>query len=178
LKAIEKALNRFCAFLSYCGSVWIFLLMIVITVDVVGRVAFNSPLRGTPEIVKFSIVGIAFFMMAWSMYDGSHVRSTMILGRVSPRWQDVLNVFANLIGALLFAAIIYASWDATVQAWITGEYEGEGALRVPTYPVRFVIILGSVLMIWQCLRGVYYSGKSLATGQRDSDQNSHSKEVV
>jgi hypothetical protein len=32
-----------------------------------------------------------------------------------------------------------------MHAWDIGEYEGEGALRVPTYPVRIAIVLLSAL---------------------------------
>jgi len=109
---------------------------------------------GTPEIVKNSIVAIAFLQMAHGMYEERHVRSTMILYRVRPAIGNVLDIVANLLGLVLFAGIIVSSWRVTLVAWSTFEFEGEGALRVPTYPVRTIILLGSVLMCWQCLRQV------------------------
>ena len=45
----------------------------------------------------------------------------------------------------LFLAIAYASWVPMLNAWEISEYSGEGALRVPTYPVRSVVVAMSLL---------------------------------
>lgn len=150
-KKVVDALNKFCAILSYCGSFWIFFLMAVIVVDVSGRVLINNPLTGTPEIVKNSIVGIAFFMMAWAAFEDRHVRTTMLLNRAPVKLQKYLNLFSHIVGFFLFTGIIISSWKPTTLACKILEFEGEGALRVPTYPVRIIIILGSILTAWQCL---------------------------
>ena len=50
-----------------------------------------------------------------------------------------------MLGALLFALICWGSIDGAVHAWTSGEFEGEGALRVPVWPARFVIVLGCAL---------------------------------
>ena len=36
-----------------------------------------------------------------------------------------------------------SSWSGTIYAWKIFEYEGEGALRVPVYPIKSLILLGS-----------------------------------
>jgi TRAP-type mannitol/chloroaromatic compound transport system permease small subunit len=43
-----------------------------------------------------------------------------------------------------FYVMITGSWDLAFQAFAKGEYEGEGALKVPTWPTRFIIIFGSI----------------------------------
>lgn len=148
---IRILLDKFCAVLSYCGTVLVFFLMFLIVADVVGRVGFNHPVTGTPEIVKNAISVIAFFMMAWAAYEDRHVRSTMLLDRMPPLGQKILNIIAHLTGVLLFIGIIISSWKPTILAIKILEFEGEGALRVPTYPVRIIIIIGSALTAYQCL---------------------------
>ena len=54
-----------------------------------------------------------------------------------------MRTLSNILGFLFFLALVYSSWSPFVEAFAIGEYEGEGALRVPTYPVRFLIILTS-----------------------------------
>ena len=44
---------------------------------------------------------------------------------------------------MFFLALVYGSWEPFTEALAIGEYEGEGALRVPTYPVRLLIVLTS-----------------------------------
>ena len=59
------------------------------------------------------------------------------------RLQKYMRTLSNLLGFLFFIALVYASWEPFAEAVAIGEYEGEGALRVPTYPVRLLIVLTS-----------------------------------
>jgi TRAP-type mannitol/chloroaromatic compound transport system permease small subunit len=59
--------------------------------------------------------------------------------------KEIIQVFVFLFGAIIFAAIFVSSWADTIYAWKILEYEGEGALRVPVYPIRSLILLGSAL---------------------------------
>jgi TRAP-type C4-dicarboxylate transport system permease small subunit len=65
--------------------------------------------------------------------------------RFSPRTQSWLAAWGALVGAIFFAVICYGSLDGAAHAWNSGEYEGEGALRVPVWPAKFVIVLGTAL---------------------------------
>jgi TRAP-type mannitol/chloroaromatic compound transport system permease small subunit len=42
----------------------------------------------------------------------------------------------------------YYGWEEAVKSWAVKEFEGI-QLRVPTYPSRFVMVLGSVLLMIQ-----------------------------
>ena len=35
--------------------------------------------------------------------------------------------------------------DPAVYAWTSNEFEGEGALRVPSWPARFIVVIGTGL---------------------------------
>ena len=68
------------------------------------------------------------------------LRTELIDGFLPPAWQRALNALCYSLGVLLFAALCYSSIEPAVHAWNIGEHEGEGALRVPTYPVRIAIV--------------------------------------
>ena len=53
--------------------------------------------------------------------------------------QLYLRSLANILGILIFLLTALSSWGPAVEAWQISEYEGEGALRVPTYPVRILV---------------------------------------
>ena len=55
--------------------------------------------------------------------------------------------FGYLLGAVFFGLIIWGGWDLAIASWVGDEYEGEGALHVPAWPTRFIILLGSALAI-------------------------------
>ena len=50
-----------------------------------------------------------------------------------------------LLGAAFFLMILFGSLDSAIHSWVSGEYEGEGALRVPAWPTRFTILFGSAV---------------------------------
>jgi TRAP-type C4-dicarboxylate transport system permease small subunit len=149
--------DRVVSALSFTGAVWIVLLMLLIVSDVLGRNIFNQAITGTPEIVRNSIVGITFLQIAHVLRERRHIRSTVVLDRISSKWRLFLNIFAYLCGFLLFVILLYSGWEATWEALRTGEYEGEGSLHVPTFPARFLILLGSFFMALQFLVSIYDS---------------------
>ena len=57
------------------------------------------------------------------------------------------HVLGYLLGAVFFGLIIWGGWDLAIASWVGDEYEGEGALHVPAWPTRFIILLGSALAI-------------------------------
>jgi len=61
-------------FLNSLGTVWIFLLMLVIVTDVIGRTAFTRPLPGVPELVSLSIVAIVFLQLPHALRSGRITR--------------------------------------------------------------------------------------------------------
>lgn len=149
---INKIIERISQILSYVGAVWIFLLMGVIAVDVLGRQLFNTPLTGTLEIVRNSVAGIAFVLLPWAMVKDTHVRSTIVIDHTPKKVSVPLDILAYLIGLIVFIAIVFSSWEPFLSAFINKEYEGEGALRVVTWPVKAAIIMGCSFTAWHSLK--------------------------
>lgn len=135
--------------LNLAGAVWVVLIMFLITADVVGRALFNAPLAGVPEIVKISVVGLVWCMMAHTLKIDAHLRSTILLDRMPPGARRAVEILACVLGALMFGLIVYSGWDQMIEAWRIGEFEGEDPVRVPTYPVRSLVVLGAALTALQ-----------------------------
>ena len=165
----DKVFGGFCSVLNASATFWISILMLIIVADVAGRVFFNHPLTGAPELVKVSLVALVFLEITHTLREGRHVRSTIILGRVSPRVRDLLLILADLIGMILFILLCYSSWHLTVQSWEVLEYEGEGALNVPTYPVRTIILFCSGLMVIQYCLDLIKNAKNLFSKAEKAD---------
>jgi len=152
---------------NIAATAWIFVMIVLVVLDVAGRVLLNFPLTGTPEIIKISLPAITFLQMGYVLMIEAHIRSSVILARVSPRKAVILNIVAAVMGIWVFAINFYAGWDLTMTAWAVGEYEGEGALRVPTAPIRTIIMFGSVIMIIQFVRIIFgYSRQLKAFSKR------------
>lgn len=150
-----RVVDRVVAILSFgmslLGTVGIGAIGALVVADIAGRTLFSSPIVGTIEIAKTSIVAITFLTLPYAMRRGSHVRSTVLLSRLRPRPFYAMTTVSCLLGAAVFSLIAYASWEPMLFAIEAGTFEGEGALRVPTWPTRVVIVAGSALMAVECL---------------------------
>lgn len=131
--------------LMIAAAVLAFLLCFLVVADVIGRVVFNSPVKGTPEIVSLSIVIICYLQAGFAIRSGGMLHVDTFVNRLPPAAQSWLAAIGAFIGMCLFAVICYGSLDGAAHAWNSNEFEGEGALRVPVWPARFVIILGTAL---------------------------------
>jgi len=146
---MNKFYDKLVTYSGVLGSLWIAVLMMIITIDVGGRTFFNKPMVGTPEIVSNSIVAIAFLQITYVLLQERHVRVTVFYEKFSEKFRNILDIFAFIVGFLLFLALIYSSWELFQTAVKVGEFEGEGAIRIPTSPVRFIILFGSLIMAIQ-----------------------------
>ncbi len=126
------------------SAFWVLVLALIILVDVTGRYLFSQPLLGATEIIKNSVVSITFLQIPLAIYRGGMIRTTLIYGAVGPDWRRILRSFANVCGMLFFVGTAFSAWGPALEALGVSEYEGEGALRVPTYPVRFLVVITSL----------------------------------
>lgn len=141
-----------------------FLLCFLVCADVIGRVVFNSPVKGTPEIVSFSIVVILWLQAAYAIRSGGMIWVDAAHALLPNRVQRACEVFAALLGIAFFALVCWGSIDPALYAWRSNEFEGEGALRVPVWPARFTVVLGSFLAAFNYLLIAFERARALATG--------------
>lgn len=142
---------RVMAVLNAVGTAWVAGITVLISCDILGRALFNSPLIGVPEIVKVSIVAIVWLQMSHTLKIGGHLRSDVILGRLSRRGRSIVDLISYTLGAVIFGLVVYSGWNTMITAWELGEFEGEEPVRVPTYPIRSIVLLGAGLTSLQFL---------------------------
>ena len=141
-----------------------FLLSFLVVADVIGRVVFNSPVKGTPEIVSMSIVIICFLLAGYSVHSGSMLQADILVGLFKTRGPLISALLSGVLGAVFFGLIVWGSYEPTLHAWNSGEFEGEGALRIPVWPARVAVMLGSLLVTIIYLRQAATAAIGLITG--------------
>lgn len=122
-----------------------FSLSFMVVADVTGRVLFNSPVKGTKEVVEFSIVVICFLQAGYAIRSGGMLHVEVVTALMPARGRALAAALGALLGIGFFALIVWGSVEPLGHAWRAGEYEGEGALRVPTWPARLVVMVGAAL---------------------------------
>lgn len=134
---------------------WVLILGFAIIADVLGRSVFSFPIRGTSEIIKNSVVAITFMQLPLAILSGSMLRTEIFADALPLIARRMLRTVGYLMGLTLFLLIAWSALEPAAYAFRIGEYEGEGALRVPTWPIRFLLIATAVYsaiaylaMIW------------------------------
>lgn len=139
--AITRAIHLFSAF-------WTLALAFLIFGDVFGRSVLNQPIPGTKEIIQNSVVAITFLQLPLAIYSGAMLRTSIFADAVPPPLRKLLRTVGAVLGLLFFIGLIWSTWPSFTDAYRIGEYEGEGALRVPTWPVRATVLVMSVFGAW------------------------------
>lgn len=129
--------------LHIASAFWTLALAVLIFLDVSGRSWLSAPIPGTKEIIQNSVVSITFLQLPLAIYSGSMLRTPIFVDAVPPFAQKLLRTLCSLLGLALFLGLLWSTWPAFADAYRIGEYEGEGALRVATWPVRGVVLVMS-----------------------------------
>jgi TRAP-type C4-dicarboxylate transport system permease small subunit len=135
-----------------------------VVADVIGRVAFNSPVKGTPEIVSMSIVIVCFLLAGYAVHSGSMLQADVLVGLMGRRGPPLAALLSGVLGTAFFGLIVWGSYEPALHAWTSGEFEGEGALRIPVWPARFVVMLGSLLVATIYVRQAVAAAAALMRG--------------
>lgn len=123
---------------------WAFLLCFFILAEIIFRAA-NMPLQGTKEIVANSVVIIVFMQLGFAVRSRSMLQADFVINLFNPTARRVVVVIGLLLGAAFFLFLMKAGIKPAVRSWVNGEFDGEGALRVPVWPARWMVVFGSAL---------------------------------
>ncbi|MCF8478228.1 MAG: TRAP transporter small permease [Pseudolabrys sp.] len=142
---MSRLFGSLLAGLNTLASVWTMFLIALISSDVIGRAVFNLPIPGVPEIVRFSIVGMVWLWMAYTLRAGKHLRTTLVLGILPPRGKAAVLALNSLVGMCLFAMILWLGWIEMAKSYAIGAFEGEHPVRIPVWPIWAILVGGAAL---------------------------------
>lgn len=153
-------LERFTYFLSrwlnWVGAAALMTAVGLVCANILGRV-FIQPIKGVYEIVGF-LGGVAIgFAMGYTQMRKGHIKVEIIVVRLRPRTQAILDSITCLICFVLFALM---AWQHAIFATATRKVgEVSETLRIPFFPLIYGVAFGCVIL---CLVFMVDFLKSLA----------------
>lgn len=158
---MAKILKIFNRITSFTSAGLLFIIMFLILIDVSSRYLANSPLPGTIDFTRVFMASVVFLGLSYTEELGAHIRATVFISRLPKKLYILMDVFAWVIGFLLFGVIAWQGWDILIESWRSREYY-PGIIQVPIYPARFLVVIGSVLICIQFIFNIIQrlSGKS------------------
>lgn len=148
--------RRLISLMNGAGVVWIFALMFLISADIIGRRFFDRPILGVAEMVSLSLVASLFLQLAFAIHHQRLTRAEFLFERLESRDPKLAGDWAGVLALVALAmclAIAIGIAPDFVRALRTSEYAGvEGLFAVQVWPIKFCILLGSIVAAAECGR--------------------------
>ena len=135
--------DRLSKFLMVVAAAGAFGLAFLVMANIVGRYVFDSPIDGTAEIVAASIVIIVFLQVGYAIRSRSMLKADFLVIHLPEAVQRIFLAIGYFLGAAFFLMIITGGWEESILSYVEGEYEGEGARQVASWPARWTVLIGS-----------------------------------
>ena len=133
-------------YLQSIAAIWLILVALTIFAEVTFRNL--GSFLGADQIVQNSVPAIVFLQVPFAIASGTMLRTTLIYDFFKKRGKMIINIISYVIGIMLFVGIAVGGWTDMIKGWEIGEYQGIGAIEFPVYPIRTVIIISSIIVVF------------------------------
>jgi TRAP-type mannitol/chloroaromatic compound transport system permease small subunit len=159
LSRIDRGLFRLEGVFTLIGGIVIFLLVLLASVNILGRWLFAMPVSGYIDWVEQSMAFIAFLGIAYTQRLGGHIRMDIVVGQLRGRRLWVAELLTSLLMLLVTLVLIYGSYLHFWRAYDLGDSSLD--INLPTWPAKFVVTFALaflavrlLLQIWGYLRAI------------------------
>lgn len=142
--SVEGVLTIFC---------WssMFLMMLVITVDVVLRYGLNAPLSWAYDLVALYLMPVVFFFgLTDTMRHNENVAVDIVYIQLSPRMKLVCDIVIYSVCIAVFAILFYATGLVALDSFIRNE-TASGLIAWPLWIGYTVAPIGTFPVILLCM---------------------------
>jgi len=153
-KAFEKAVQKIESVLSYIVVALIMAMMFLGTADVIGRYAFNSPIKGTLEISELLMAVAIFFAWGYVQSSNSNIRVDFIIKRYPYKVRQIVELLILLLTFLLFAFITRQSFKVAMIDLGYGRLIEN--VYIPAYPFKLMLSLGAAMVCLETIIQIFY----------------------
>jgi len=142
-RSVKVAWNIVCTVsrvLNYGGAGFLFTLMLLVMVHVIGRYILGLPVPGSVELIEFLMVLIVFLGFAECAVQRGNVSVDLLVDQLPKQAQVLIDTFTCFFSIAIVSLI---TWQSAVQVkmlWQSGHVSG--VLHIPHWPFAIVMVLG------------------------------------
>lgn len=156
-----RLITRLNAILALIMAFVLFAMMTLVTVDVIGRNFFNTPVKGGFEIVQFLLAIIIFVSLPLITWDNGHVTVSIFEGFFKRHFTRIQQLFVLCVSALSLALITWRMWIQGIE--LADGKQITGFLEWPIAPIAYFmsVLSAFALVIILILIVMALAGKEL-----------------
>lgn len=147
MTAIAKGISWLISGTSSIAGIIVLLLVGHVTVDVLMRFVFETPLNSTILYVSaFYMVAIAFLPLAAVEQRDGHIAVELLAEKFPTKVQSFLSGLAILLTCVVTAVVAIRTGDEALAKYMGGSFSIEAGGKVITWPTYLALPLGFGLM--------------------------------
>lgn len=154
MKLLGKLLDRINTLMIIVSALLLIGLTLIVGTDITLRYGFSRPLGWVKETSEYILVFLGFLVAAWILKDEGHVKMDLILSRLRPRAQTMMNIITSAVSALVVLVISWYSLKVTLDFYRT-KLLTPSVLELPKWIFILPIFVGSLLLGAQFLRKTF-----------------------
>jgi TRAP-type C4-dicarboxylate transport system permease small subunit len=132
---------------AYIIGIPIFLMAMIETLNAFGRKLW-VPFPCAVETVESLLVITTYFGASIVAIERGHVNVDLVTRKLPRRVQNVITIFADVVGAAVFGLLTWGAWRMAVYAVTIMEMR-LGVYRFPLWPFKLLFAFGLTLLVIQ-----------------------------
>ena len=156
LERFEELMKILGKWATYVGMIFLVILMMIITIDVILRIFFNSPIRGVNELAEYSLLILIFMTISFVQSLKVNISVDILFSKFPRGLQSILDLLTNLL--CLVIAVLMLRQSFIFNNYLANSNARSMILKLPLSPIQFVMVIGlamlSVVFLIQIINSV------------------------
>lgn len=143
MNSFENLYNGLIKIALYLSAIGLLVLMLLVTVNVIGR-TFRHPIPGGYDLITLSAAVCGSLAIAYCTKLKGHVHVDIVVNKLSPRAKKVQQVICGILSIALWVLIAWQSLEVFLARLTTEVTE---VLKIPYAPFRFLFLFSMILVV-------------------------------
>ncbi len=140
-----RLLDRLTLWLAWLAGLALIFMVVIISVGVVLRYVFGTPLLGLNEINQLTAVVLVMAALPYCTIKNGHVGVDVFDNAIGPWGRFIGDVVSRLLSGFVLSVLVWRAGLKALDAW---EYEdATNMLDLPIWPFYAVLSIGAALCV-------------------------------
>jgi len=165
LAAIDRALFCVEAALAALAAAVIFLMMLLVSAEVLARRLLDTPIPGQVDVTMLAMVTFGVLCISYCYRRAGHIRMDLLVTVLPGRARWIAELFAVLVALVVVTAIWPGTWNHFARAYELGDTTfGVG---LPTWPSKLAVPVGLGVLWLRLVLELWVYGRLIVDPEAD-----------